>query len=618
MEKLKRFKLQNLILRSDSLPDEHFAMMYRGTRLRYVPMESAFFMNDGEFAEFFTYFNSFSYAKWKKYTNAGRIYLSVRVKGAFSIQIFGHFRQGGEIGKEFYPPYQYSFNEYTDIDIPIPENAQGSVIGFQIRSYKDFSIQSGEWYTDVKESDIRDVRISIATTTFKKESYIKRNVDIIERELFYSDEACKEHLRLRIIDNGRTLDPDDFNSEYITLYPNINAGGAGGFTRGIIESLHAEEKPTHVLLMDDDVTISPEAFVRTYSLLALLKNEYTDHFISGAMLYYESMNMQHEDVGYVHSDGSYGPNKPIMDMTKWNNVFENEQFTSFHSDSYAGWWYCCIPSSTIDMKQLPVPLFIRGDDVEFSIKRHARFITLSGICIWHKGFTDKFNASLELYLVHRNSLVIQAVSGILQDKDFIERIDGFFLSNLRRLSYDSCELLLDAIEDYLKGPEFLMAPQGEQILREKSAKNEQMVEIFAACQDVDNIDMEDMEDIEDVYEKLYEKAPLKGLAKFMYERTYNFQLSPKFFLKKKTAVIPYDWFEAPAKNYKCEQLLAVNKANHTAHLRVRSRRRCLELIKRRKRLLKQYKAQGKTVAERYRKAGETFGTERFWREYLGV
>lgn len=612
MEMLKRFKLQNLVLRSDRLSDENTALMYRGAMLQYVPIRSVYTLNNKDFIEFFTYFNSFAHEKWKKYTKAGKIYLSIRAKGAFTIQLFGHFRQGEKIGKEFYPLNYYSLKEYTDIDIPVPNNIQASVIGFQIRADKNFSMEGGGWYTNVRESDINHVQISIATTTFKKEDYISNNVDILERELFYSDEPCREHFHLRIIDNGRTLDPKDFNSEYITLYHNINAGGAGGYTRGMLESLQAEPKPTHVLLMDDDVAILPEAFVRTYSLLALLKKEYDDCFISGAMLYYESMNMQYEDVGYVHPDGSYGPNKPVMDMNLWNNVFENEQYFSFHADSYAGWWYCCIPSSVIDVNQLPVPLFIRGDDVEFSLKRHVQFITLSGICIWHKGFVDKFNASLELYLVHRNSLVIQAISGILKDKDFIKRIDGFFVSNLRRLAYNSCELLLDAVEDYLNGPEFLMTPQGERILREKTAKNEQMVNLSEACGGIEGIDKEN------ALRGLYDEAPLKGLAKFMYVRTYNFQLAPKFLLKKKTAAIPYDWFEAPAKNYRCEQLLAVNKINHTAHLRTRSRKRCLELLKRRKRLLKQYKKQGKAVAEKYRSAGETFGTERFWRKYLGI
>ena len=85
------------------------------------------------------------------------------------------------------------------------------------------------------------------------------------------------------------------------------------------------------------------------------------------MLYFEQMNLQHEDVGYVHDDGSYGPNKRIMEMHRWDCVFENDEDVDFHADSYAGWWYCCIPVKKIDRSHLPVPLFIRGDDVEFSV-----------------------------------------------------------------------------------------------------------------------------------------------------------------------------------------------------------------------------------------------------------
>lgn len=40
----------------------------------------------------------------------------------------------------------------------------------------------------------------------------------------------------------------------------------------------------HALLMDDDIVIEPEALVKTYQILTLLKDEYEDAFIGGAML----------------------------------------------------------------------------------------------------------------------------------------------------------------------------------------------------------------------------------------------------------------------------------------------------------------------------------------------
>lgn len=107
--------------------------------------------------------------------------------------------------------------------------------------------------------------------------------------------------------------PEQWNSDKITIHPNKNVGGAGGFTRGMIESMEQPEDITHVLLMDDDVIILPESIRRMYYLLSMLKPEFDEYFVSGARLCYEEMNIQHEDIGFVHADGSYGPQKNELD-----------------------------------------------------------------------------------------------------------------------------------------------------------------------------------------------------------------------------------------------------------------------------------------------------------------
>ena len=52
----------------------------------------------------------------------------------------------------------------------------------------------------------------------------------------------------------------------IDIIQNMNAGGAGGFTRGMIEIMNRKEKEgySHVLLMDDDAIIQPDLLVRLY------------------------------------------------------------------------------------------------------------------------------------------------------------------------------------------------------------------------------------------------------------------------------------------------------------------------------------------------------------------
>ena len=615
MKKVK-FKLQNLIFTEKYGLDEHWWMQYRtntGRRLRYDNINSRYFVEKGTSIDAFTYLNAITVRKWRKYTNVDDITLNLTVKGEFYIQLFGHYYESGEIKKEWIKRQRFHCPEVTEVSITFPDKLDSSVCGFYIEASTDMELYSGYYSTFVKESIVKDVKIAIASTTFKKEEYIENNIRVLERELFYSDEIAGQHIVMNVIDNGRTLDGEKYNSEYVHIYPNQNVGGAGGFTRGILEALRAEKKPTHVLLMDDDVKILPESLIRTYSLLALIKGEYDRHFISGAMLFMEHMNIQHEDVGYVHKDGSFGPRKPGFQLHLWDHVLMNEEEYEPMPNSYAGWWYCCIPVKTMDMKDLPIPLFIRGDDVEYSVKQNAQFITMNGICIWHKGFANKYNAALELYLVHRNSLITQAMSGIYQDIDFIKRIDEFFWKEIKRLSYQSCELLLDAIEDYLNGPEFMMTPQGERIMKQQGAKNEKM-KVIRNIREYSELDVD--LDMGRVYEGIYDQAELKGFAKFWFNITRNGHIGPKWLLKKEIGVIPYDWFEAPAKEYMKAEVLAVNPVDKTAYLRIRSRKRYLELTKRRKRLMHKYKTQGKEIAEQYRKAAETLKSESFWKQYL--
>ena len=616
-----RFKIQNLVIQNNVTSDKDRWMCYRGDRFKYNKLQSANTLDAGQFVEFFTYFNTCSIGKWRKYTNIGSISLELCCKGHFAISFFGHYTDGSDISKDIFEPREYYFREKTRISIPVPENIKSTVIGFQINAYElkgdiesagsnAFWLYDGCWSTLVDSSVINEVRIALTTVTFKKEAYIASNMALLERELFYTDEPAKEHIKVRIIDNGKTLDPDDFDSEYMQLVHNNNTGGSGGYTRGMIEAMDDKDfRPTHVLLMDDDVMVMPESLIRTYTFLSLLKDGFKDRFLSGAMLYYEKMTIQHEDIGFVHDDGSYGPNKPDFDMKDWDNVLKNEQEFNFHPNSYAGWWYCCVPMSQLSKDNLPIPLFIRGDDVEFSLSRKAEFLTLNGICIWHRGFSTKFNAALELYMVHRNSLIIQAMSGICRDVDFIERIDGFFWKELARLAYNNCELLLDAVEEFCGGPGFLKKPDGENIMKYHAAKNEVMLPASSAYRDVEV-------DYSEIYKKSEE--PLTDKEMKLYKKTCNGQTLPDSALKDTVAVIAYDWFDDPAKQFMAKKILAVNAFDHTAYLRTRDKERFRELVARHKRVMAYYAKYKDEIERQYRESAKLLKSESFWREYLQI
>ena len=123
----------------------------------------------------------------------------------------------------------------------------------------------------------------------------------------------------------------------------------------MIESIHQKVKPTHVLLMDDDVSVSPESIRRTYALLSIRREAYIDAFVSGAMLKLEKPNMQFEDVAYVREDALYDRIKPDLDMEDISDVVLNETIDVEKRNAYCAWWYCCIPMNVI-RKRTPVAL----------------------------------------------------------------------------------------------------------------------------------------------------------------------------------------------------------------------------------------------------------------------
>jgi hypothetical protein len=375
----------------------------------------------------------------------------------------------------------------------------------------------------------------------------------------------------------------------------------------MIETMKADPRPTHVLLMDDDVEVLPESIKRTYALLRLMRDASPDYCISGAMLELDHRNIQHEDVGMIREkDGAAMPRKPIgMPMHLWDNVLLNEQDYDCEN-AYAAWWYCCIPSSFITENNLPLAVFIRGDDIEYSLRNNAKLITLNSIGVWHLPFAPKYTDSLEMYLVHRNDLVIQAVSGIVPQAAFFERIRHYFWKALRGFNYSGAELLLDAVDDYLKGPDWLLTLDGEQSIKQAAQKNERLY----PCRTFKEAHL----DLHDVYND----RPLKRSQWLILKWTVNGHLLPGFLLKKTPGQIPYDWEERQGREYLRDKLYAVNIHHETAALRRMQRKRFFRLLARYLRVRGRYRRENARITSAYRASAEHLRSLGFWEKYLGL
>lgn len=603
--KMQRFVLQKLMVDSAAIWDGTQKMYYRSdaTIMRSNDKNGAYLMPPAYY-DFSTYFNSFSLGKWKTYTNSTNWALELDMQGSFTIDLMGHYVDSiGNIHKEWLGSYSYDLARKTHISLPIPSEASSIVVAFQIWTRGDCRFYDGWYAADAAEEDIREPFITLATTTFKKEEYVRKNVQILESTIF-SDPDLAPHFTWKIVDNGSTLDPKEFENEHLEVIPNRNVGGSGGFCRGMMAALEQEKKSTHVLLMDDDVYFMAESFRRVYMLLKLLKPKYDDYFISGAMLEINQRNIQHEDVGMFRLNGEHGPSKPRYDLNLWDSPIRNELPLKEDGHQYSGWWYCCIPTTIAREDNLPLPFFIRGDDVEYSIRNHAHFITMNGICIWHEGFGAKFSGSMELYQVHRNDLILQTMNEHISDIKVIDRIKNLYWEEIFKFNYKGCGLLLDAVEDFLKGPDFIRTLDGEACMKEHKARDNQLKPITDEVRQHIN------------YETLYHSAPLTGMTLKMYGHFVNGQKLPEFLAGQRITVIPYGWGYSQEKLYRAGTVYAVDPINDLYVEYKRDRKQYKALMQRYNTLMDRYDAEYEKVAEAFLKNEEEMESKAFWVEYL--
>lgn len=579
-------------------------MYYRGNNFIYLDNENNSILKGEGRWDFFTYFNSLSYEKWKKYTYAKKFYLVLEIKGKFELNVFGHYFNKEHIEKESIAHYSLHYKDRTQLIVPIPNSLQSQVIGFEIAHKKNVTLYCAYYAVEVEDKHIKSPYIALTTTTFKKEEYVQRNISLLEEELF-GDEKYKNHFCWNIVDNGCTLPEQTDFSKNIRVFHNKNVGGAGGFARGMIEGLSQKDKPTHILLMDDDVCFSTESFKRLWKLLSIVKDEYSDYFISGAMLKMNAPNIQHEDIGVLNEKGYHEALKPNLDLNLWNNVLINEKIDETEKHKYAAWWFCCIPTTVASLDNLPLPVFVRGDDVEYSLRNNAKFISMNGICIWHDGFEGKFSAALEYYQVERNELILTAMHPELSDVDVMGHIEEIFWQEVYKFNYKGASLLLDAVEDFMKGPEYFLSLDLFDRLTEKRKLDNQLSPINDEVRSLIN------------YETLYQYEPVNKYKKFLYDYTYNGQARiPDFLIRNKIGVIPYGWGYFPEKQCLAEKIYAIDPASDKYVLYTKDRMEFNNIKNRFQNLKAEYDCRKEEIEVSYRNNLKKISNNEFWNRYL--
>lgn len=646
-----QFKIANILLSVDDFLQNNTDLLYRGACLPVEDAKDTYGFTG--VLDLCTYFNALPLAKWVQYTSLENLVIHLELCGDdCDIAIVRAYNTALPHLPDAKPHFKHTthqktlVNMYADAAPDVAESADlvrqartpdgwqtfdisltlddAILVGVRLASAGTTLVRNAYFATDVAASAIRPVRLAVATTTFNNEDYILPNIDLIRTRVLESDEPIASNFHMFVVDNGNTLDANKLSNDGVTVLANPNVGGAGGFARGMIEALGKgttgiQKQPfTHVLLMDDDVRVSPESFVRTFNLLSLVNDTYQDAFLQGAMLKLQEPNKMFEDVSFVKQLGGYQAYKDTLDVSNFDDVIANEmQTTEGAGKSYGAWWYSCIPLSAVRERGLPLPLFIRIDDVEYGARQDTTFMALGGICVWHSHFVGRFRPSVDLYQYGRNMLIAIATSNISNEAAFMTKYWRNFQTYIRFLAYDTADLWLDALEHYLQGPAWLAAIDGAQLMKDNAAKNEQMVSLEALPEKdralVENIHInqawidKDANKERPVWWRAAEALP------------YDRHRFPDSALRNDPGVIYYaetmsPFYETAMRN----TLIAVDNTGTRFHIRRLNRARYRQLMQRAKALKAEYKARKDTVAQSYREAAPYLQSVDFWKEYLGL
>lgn len=414
------------------------------------------FALDGS-AGFDTYFNGFSTGKWAKYTIVDKVQLILEFQGTFSVELVYQYLKEGEASEEILESREITGSGKTKARFEFGSNRTEGIYAFRCQALAEDSVIFGGRYLseNLMPSNLK-VNFMVDICTFKREEYVYRNLNLLKRQILENPESpLYRHMYVHISDNAKTLDTSVADGDFVKISPNKNAGGVGGFTRGIIEALsRAKDRDiSHVLLMDDDAMIEPASLETNFTFLTVLKEEYKDYTLAGSILQLNKPYLQYE-AGAQWNQGAIEALKHKVDLRDVKVLLLNEDESE--KVEYAGWWYCCIPLSVIDKDNLPLPLFIHRDDVEYGLRTGKGFIYLNGVGVWHEAFENKVSGPMEYYDI-RNHCIVNAI----HCPDYSTRLlKGMLLkwasSNIVKYRYQYVDMNIRGLEDFLKGADWFM------------------------------------------------------------------------------------------------------------------------------------------------------------------
>ncbi len=399
---------------------------------------------------FDTYFNAFFERQWRSYTNVRRVRLDLDLAGRAVLRVWRWALEG-----EPWLLYETVASGATSIDIPPPgpNFRQSGLVWFEISALDaPVTLRGGSWSTPGPAA--RRSSLGLVICTMNREPELGAVLTAIADDPGLEDVVG----RVTVVNQGRAGLYRRLPAVALRLGTRLdvleqaNYGGAGGFGRGMLEALD-DPAVTHVCVLDDDVRLDPESLLRMAAFFSMARS---DVALGGHMLDAVEPTKLYEAGARVQPSGIIRPLRPASDLTDPDALKELLDTPACH---FNGWWLFGVEKSVIGRLGLPLPCFIRGDDVEFGLRLNRAGVAtvgLPGVAIWHEPFYLKIGG-WQLYYEIRNAFIAMALHQGFAPRHVALVAFKQVMTYLLTFRYGSAALVIRGIQDFCRGPLLLEA-----------------------------------------------------------------------------------------------------------------------------------------------------------------
>jgi len=392
-------------------------------------------------------FDIFPETYWARFTTLKSVILRCRLRAPAMLRLIR--RQADGSGEEILA--SQAADSGGEIVLITPLTASTAADSYLLMEIvpvasQDDPLVSATWETAQPRERIPCVGVAI--TTFNREPFLIANLRRLRGRMAGGCIIVVNHgepeLKTRLHDSL----PPDLPVRWIDQE---NSGGAGGFTRGMTEH-HATGNVTHVLLTDDDIDLREDLVERATAILSYTRSNIC---LGGAMFDYYRRSCLFS-AGDILLPGNFGIGHVVApegcDIATTPGV---DFLARAHSPDFNGWWCFAFPIEALDRVGLPMPCFIRGDDVEYGYRlKRAGMPTLGwpGLAVWHMPFADK-SVPWHMFYDRRNSLFANARHRRIGRLAAVNALAGGFIHHLLRYDYDRVRAMTLGIDAFNMGAE---------------------------------------------------------------------------------------------------------------------------------------------------------------------